>query len=372
MKIAYIANIRLPTEKAHGLQIMKTCEAFVKAGHEVELIVTDRKTPIAEDPSSYYSLKTKFAITRVHVWDTVEWGPLGFWLETFSFARACLRHLKGKSYDVIYSRDEVVLAHIGERTTTPIVWETHTGAEDKCTRFLTKKGLLTVAITQGLKDFYIGHGASAEKIVVAPDGIDLADFENPQSASEARTRLGLPQDKKIALYIGRLDGWKGSGTFLVTAALLPDWAFAVVGGEEAQVASLKAKYPDVRFLGQRPYRELRDNQAAADVLVLPNTGRDVISQKFTSPLKLFTYMASGKPIVASDLPSIREVLDEESAYFVKSDDAQALAAGIRCAASDQSAAEKAARARELAQRYTWDKRAETILRAMQSRLSVAR
>src|SRR3989344_6026752 len=87
MRIAYLANIRLPTEKAHGLQIMKTCEAFVKAGHEVELIVTDRKTPITEEPFAYYGVKTKFTITRLSVPDTVHWGKVGFWWEMFNFAR---------------------------------------------------------------------------------------------------------------------------------------------------------------------------------------------------------------------------------------------------------------------------------------------
>ena len=140
--------------------------------------------------------------------------------------------------------------------------------------------------------------------------------------------------------------------------------FVIIGGEHEQVTSLQSKYPRVRFLGFRPYRELADNQAAADVLILPNTGKDEISALFTSPLKLFTYMASGRPIVASDLPSIREVLDESCAYFVPPDDAQALARAIAAALKDSAAQQKAARARELVVSYTWAARAKKILRVL--------
>lgn len=363
MKIAYIANIRLPTEKAHGLQIMKTCEAIVREGHEVELIVTDRPTPIEEDAFTYYGIKTKFPIIRISVPDTVSFGRIGFWFETLMFARAALRCVRKKSYDMLYGRDEIVLAHLGERMTTKIVWETHTGANNRCTRLLTKKAALVVAITQGLKDFYVALGVAPEKIIVAPDAVDLTDFENPESREKARARLGLAHDAKIALYIGRLDGWKGSAVFLEASTLLPQWTFAVIGGESAELLSLRAAYPNVRFLGYRPYREIADNQAAADVLVLPNTGLDPVSTHFTSPLKLFTYMASGKPIVVSDLPSIREVLDEDSAYLVASDNPRALAGGIAAAFEDPAAPAKATRAREKVALYTWSGRAQEILRA---------
>lgn len=363
MKIAYIANIRLPTEKAHGLQIMKTCEAFTAAGNDVELFVTDRATPIEEDAFTFYGVKTKFPILRLHVPNTVDFGRIGFWFETFMFARASLHLVREKSYDILYGRDEIVLAHLGERTTTRIVWETHTGANNHCTRFLLKRAALVVAITQGLKDFYVGLGAEREKIVVAHDAVDLADFEHPETQREARERLGLPQNKKVALYIGRLDGWKGSATFLEASTLLRERTFAVIGGEKEQVDSLRVRYPGVQFLGYRPYRQIADNQAAADVLVLPNTGRDAISARFTSPLKLFTYMASGKPLVASDLPSIREVVDERSAYLVRPDDPRALADGIATAFEDPAAPAKAARAREKVALYTWSERAQKILRA---------
>lgn len=355
MRIIYVANIRMPTEKAHGVQIMKMCEAFTKLGHEVELLVPDRKTPIAEDPFAYYGITVRFAITKLPVWDTVAYGGLGFLLESILFARAVRNYLRGKVCDVLYGRDELVLAQLP----APYIWESHTGAWNSAARKVAQRAKHIVVISRGLKEFYIGRGVSAEKVIVAHDGIDLEQFVHPQSKEEARKRFGLPLEKKIAMYVGRLDGWKGTDTLFEASKLLPsDFLVAIMGGEPQRVADLSTRYPNVRFLGYRPYKELADNQAAADVLVLPNTGTDTISTYYTSPLKLFAYMASGRPIVASDLPSIREVVDERSAMLVPSDDAGALAEGIQRAVGRDDLARHS---NALAQRYSWSIRAHEIL-----------
>jgi len=101
---------------------------------------------------------------------------------------------------------------------------------------------------------------------------------------------------------------------------------------------------------------------AADALVLPNSAKAKISSHYTSPLKLFEYMASRRPIVASDLPSLREVLrDGENAVLVKPDNPRALAEGIERALSDAELAARIGRqAREDVEQYTWEKRAVNI------------
>ena len=357
MKIIFIANVRMPTEKAHGIQIMKTCEALVDGGHDVELFVPDRKTTIVGDAFSYYAVPRKFNIRRLPVWDTIQYGSTGFLFESLSFARAVRRYLRGTTFDILYGRDELVLAQLGG----PYVWESHTGAWNAAARNVARRAKYLVVITQGLKDFYVARGIPSEKIFVAHDGVDLEQFAHPESKKRARERLGLPIDAHIAMYIGRLDGWKGTATLLEATHHIPHITLAIIGGDSLQVAELSRRYPNVRFLGAHPYRELPDNMAAADVLVLSHTGKDEISVKFTSPLKLFAYMTSGIPIVASDLPSIREVIDEHTAYLVPPDDALALSEGIGRALVGGNT--RAAEALKRVEEYSWKRRAERVVAA---------
>lgn len=358
MRVVYLANVRMPTEKAHGVQILKMCEAFADAGAEVELVVPTRVNSLSgQDPFAYYGVRKNFCLTVLKTPDPYNW-PLGFYLQSFLFARNASRYLRGKEFDVLFGREELPLYLVARKTAAPVVWETHLGNWNTAARRLARMAQRIVAISQGLKDFYIEKGIAAERIVVAHDGVDLSAFESPESKTQARTRLGLAPDAKIALYVGRLDGWKGVETLFEAAELLPGIQVAAIGGEEAQVEAFKKRYPKVAFLGYRPYKELPHNQQAGDVLVLPNTGTDTVSARYTSPLKLFTYMASGVPIVASDLPSIREVVGEQEAYLVEPDSPEALAAGVKAALGDTN---KARAAKEKVRGYTWAARARAIL-----------
>ena len=361
MKILYVANVRMPTEKAHGIQIAKTCEAFVKAGADVELVVPDRATHIKESVAEYYGLKNAFPVTRLRVPDIVSWGFVGFMIESLVFALAAAREARRRD-SLVYGRDEIVLAAVTLFTNCPIVWESHTGAWNILARYVSRRAKEMVVITGGLRDFYVDRGVPSEKIHVAHDGLDRADFEHAESKEDARARLGLPRDMRIALYIGALGGWKGTDTLFEASEFLPDTVrIAVIGGTQDQIARARKKFPRVLFLGEKPYRDIARNQAAADVLVLPNTGKDVISVHFTSPLKLFTYMASDRPIVASDIPSTREVLPEGAAFWFVADDAESLAEAIQKAQSDPNASEKVSIAKSQVLLYTWDARARAIL-----------
>lgn len=357
-KIFYIAHVRLPTEKAHGVQIMKMCEAFARAGKEVELIVTTRHSPIKEEPFFYYGVEKNFTIRRLPCFDLVHLGRVGFWISSISFALSVLFFVLLRK-NLFYTRDEF-LAYVLNAFHKRVMWEAHRGQKNFFVRALIKRGVPLVVISSSLKEFYTHRGATGG-ILLAHDGVDMKDFEKAEGQEEARKRLAFPLDKKIALYIGSLDGWKGTETLLAASRLFPQGVCAaLVGGKEERVKELRAEYPGVFFAGFRPYRELAQNLATGDVLVLPNTAKDPLSAHFTSPLKLFAYMASGVPIVASDVPSVREILDEESAYFFVPDDAKSLAEAVRRALSE-GAHLKASRAREKVKHYTWQKRAETIL-----------
>jgi glycosyltransferase involved in cell wall biosynthesis len=363
VNLFYIANIRMPTEKAHGLQIMKTCEAFAASRVDVELIVSNRRTNIDDDPFAYYGIRQKFTLSFLRTPNLLRGGVVGFALTAFSAGVAAARIVRRQTSGIIYSRDALVLWTMLWLCSNDVVWEPHAGTWNIFTRRVARKARAIVVISEGLRAFYVEKGVPASKLHVAHDGIDLEDFAHPESQEASRRRLGLPLEEKLALYIGRLDGWKGATVFCDSASLLPDGIRAVViGGESAQVQTFSARYPRVIFVGPRPYREIADNQAAADVLVLPNTGKDIVSVSFTSPLKLFTYMASGRPIVASDLPSIREVLSERNAVLVPADDPLAIATAIQhCIEHPETSAALAPTARGDVEKYTWQARAEGIL-----------
>lgn len=362
MKFLYIANIRIPTEKAHGAQIMKTCEAMAKIGSIEALIVSNRKSPITNDSLEYYGIKTPFPIERAAVLDTVKWGRLGFWIESLSFVWSARLKARAHANSLLYGRDELVMWLITLFTNRSFVWESHTGAWNFAARSVARRAKAIVVISHGLKDWYIEKGISAEKIVVAPDGIDLASFEEIEAPEVARARLGLP-NTFTALYVGRFDGWKGAETVCKASRLLSESVQVVlIGGEPDQVALMQHNYPNVRFLGFHPYSELPNNLSAADVLLLPTSAKDEIGARFTSPMKLFAYLAARKPIIAADVPSSREVLQESDAIFVLPDNPDALAEAIMRVA-EMTSVERislAESAHNRASAYTWDARARIL------------
>src|SRR4051812_17441384 len=120
MKIQYVTNVRMPTEKAHGIQIAKACEAFARAGNEVKLIVPRRRNPIMESPFAYYGIEPNFAIHTCFAVDSVSWGKAGFLLETCSFALSALRVVWKD--ELVYGRDEIVLAILAFFGAQSIVW----------------------------------------------------------------------------------------------------------------------------------------------------------------------------------------------------------------------------------------------------------
>ncbi len=367
MTIQYVANIRIPTEKAHGAQIMKTCDALVRLGATVELIVPTRNNPLQEDVFSYYGMNPSFPITRLSVPDTVAYGRIGFLLQTYLFAYRAGHYCTQKKADLIYGRDEHVLSYLSKKNFS-VVWESHTGSWTQPARQLAHSAKKIIVISNGLLSFYLERGVPKELLSVAPDAIDPPSLTYTESKNEARTRLQIPQEVSVVAYIGRIEQGKGAFTFLKASNTLPTHIVPIViGGEAADIEKLKPLYPRVLFLGSRPYRELMANQVAADVLVIPNSAQSDVSARFTSPLKLFSAIASNVPIVASDVPSIREILDDTTAYLCSPDDPTALAEGITQAIEHREEAQrKAAAALVVARSHTWDTRAEGILKALQT------
>lgn len=365
MKLLYVSDSRMPSDRANSIQIAKTCEALAKIGWDVTLLLPNRaenKEKADEDVWAYYNIKTRFKIDRVPVVDAgvlESLGMSGLWFiaSTGSFALSVLKYVKkNRGFNVIYSRHEpsvALLSRLG--LGIPTVFEAHKFSRVKSRMVGRASGI--VAITKGLADAY--SPTVSCPIIVAPDAVDIGFIEDAPSREKAREVLDLDARRRIVVYTGQLFPWKGVETLIAAARLLPGTQFVIVGGSGKRLAELRCKAPqNVALTGQVPNKEIPTYLSAADIFALPNTA-ERISQEFTSPLKLFEYMAASRPIVASDLQSLREVLSNEMAFFFKSEDPASLAATITKALSADGAV-KARRARKEVERYTWDRRAEAI------------
>jgi glycosyltransferase involved in cell wall biosynthesis len=381
MKLLYIANQRIPTEKAYGRQIAKMCESFAGLGIDVELAAPVRGSTLDEDLFSYYSVKRNFKFTQIMSPDWYWPGyldRLAFGIKSFISARRLAKYALGSSDQVIYSRDELPIYFLSSRG-RHCIYEAHKFS--KLLNILSpqfkKINLKIVAISHGLGNEFIKVGFNQENILIAPDGVDEIKIReqetNPTGKEEARNRLNLPLDRKILVYTGSFYEWKGVYVLADAAKILEKEALVVMVGGNNDINQRKfedyLKQKDIKNImitGFIKDGRIRDGyRLAADAVILPNTSKEKISEVYTSPLKLFSYMALRRPIVASDLLSIREVLNEENAVLVKPDSPRELAAGARKVMADQQLALKISNnAFADVHDYTWQKRAQNILKFM--------
>ena len=374
MRILYLANLRLPTEKAYGIQIAKMCEAFSRAGGTVTLAIPYRRNLIREDFFDFYGISRAFEVRRLPAFDFYLPGMFDRWavgVKNFFSALTLAAYALSRSDDVIYSRDEgaLFLLSLFHRK---LCFEAHSFSKRKnffYRRFL-RKNLRIVTTTNSLRKEFIILGFKPEDVLVAADGVDIQDFQVKQTPQECRAMLDLPLKKKLIGYVGQfktLGMEKGMHIFIEALKLLcqkqDDYAGVVVGGSTRDIDPYRQGLQalPILFVEQQKHTLIPFYLKAFDVVVMPFPSNHHYAY-YMSPLKLFEYMASGRPIVASDLPSIREILNEQNAFLVKPDDHQALAAGIQHALNDPYTRAIAKKAQGNAGYYTWYTRAKSILR----------
>ena len=389
MRVLYLADIRFPLERANGIQSMATCHALAARGHTVTLLVRPDSHQPARDPYTFYGVPQHPGLTIEVVPIT---GPAAA-RRTGYLTYALARSLGRARQDLLFTRDlglAALLLRVPPRMRAPLVYEGHGLAADNAA---ARPALLTggipasagklrrlaardarvwraadgyVAITQGLARELERRFGPRRRIAVVPDGVSLPP-EGGNHGTQSRPRLGPPTSDVFTIgYAGHLYPWKGVDLIVEAVAALGDTRALIVGGHEQEpdlerVRGLALQLDcasRVTITGLLPPPLVADRLCEADVLVLPNPA-SAISTGFTSPLKLFEYMAAGKPIVAADLPSIREVLtDGENAVLVEPGNPQALTAGIRRVRDDRELASRiAAKARDDVRQYTWDARA---------------
>lgn len=363
MKIAYLANIRFPSERAHATQIVHTCQAFAQNGIHIDLIVNRRRNESIFDIGKYFNIDPKFNLIRISHGFFSTKMKIFFHFSSLWFCISFILKIKYKKYDIIFSREEWIVWLLSFVISNKrLVWESHEAKLNLPARRILHKGIKTVVISEGIHESYIKYGMPTEQILVAHDGIDESFFGAVETKEQARTRLGISTGEKVAMYIGGFDEWKGVETFFAASSVLPSIKFVAIGGTSEQVSSFSKKYPVVTFLGQKPYVDVKHNQQAADVLVIPNSGVSKLSSSYTSPLKLFAHMSSGVPVIVSDLPSLVTVTGRDLVTVVEPDNPEALSKGIELVFSNYEAKKTSAQElRKVSMRYTWNQRAESII-----------
>lgn len=372
MKLIYIVNARIPTEKAHGVQIMKSCEAFAREGVNLELWIPDRETNITENTFDFYGVERNFAIKKIKSFDAFRFekylGSLSFWLQSILFLIK-LTPLRLGSDALVYTRN-VDVAWLFAGRGVRVAYEAHQWPVSKAGlyQWLLRDVRYIICNSGGTESEFIKHGFT--NTLVSPNGVDLTAFSAQKDMSAVRKRLHLPLEKKIVMYTGHLYKWKGVDVIMdIAKAFAGDSRvlFALVGGTEKDIKKYqtiikKEDLSNVLLIGYKKQGEIPDYLSSADVLLLPNIPISEESERYTSPIKLFEYMASRKPIIASDMPSIREILNPGNSVLAVPGKASSFAQGIAKVIGNKEIAESIiTRAFSDVQNYTWEKRAQKIL-----------
>ena len=370
MKIYYIANARMPTEKAHGIQIAKMCEAFIEEGIDLTLVVPTRATD-ARSLKDYYGLRVSVPLVRLPALDWYGRGRFRYALSSlsFMFSYVCFlayKKMAGEHF-VLYTVDiDTFSSSALTFLHRPLFSEMHTAKSATIAGRVLFKGIRgIIAINRIIvEELRRAFPHSRAQYMIEPNGVDLASFPKTEKA-EARTRLGLPIDIPIVLYSGRFFEWKGLEILPKAAAATPSIRWQIVGGDEEGFEKLVHEFLPANFFfaGSRPYNEMPLWYVAADALIVLGTKRDVQSYRYTSPMKLFECFAAERPIIASGTPALHEIASEKEVLFYEPDDAQDLARLASYAVTHhKELAPKIQAAGRMAAQYSWRSRAERIVR----------
>lgn len=383
MRLIYVANVRIPSERAHGIQIMNTCSGLVSTGVEVELWIPENKGNNKEDPFEFYGLPKNFSILYLSGYSFFNakfFGKVLFLIRSLLFSASIVQRMFSRAdykNAIFYGREDIML-YILSFFTKNIFWESHMGGRGFFAKELMKKSRGIVCISMGILSFYKNMGIDERKLLLSPDAVNMSIFSEAKTMMKDHGNIkGVPKDAFVVMYSGSIGSyaWKGVDVFLDAIKYLKDdnIRFVVVGGSPKEVSKLKDIYSDERivFIGQVRPHLVSSFLISADVLVVPNKAGDVLSEHYTSPMKLFEYMASGRPIIASSLPSIREILSERTAVFFKPNNSRDLAQKIEEILKNPDMYEGLSHsAYEEVRQYTWVKRAQYIKDFIQRRMGI--
>jgi len=385
LDIFYLADIRFPLERANGIQTFETCHALAARGHRVTLVVRDDTVRPRRDPFAFYGLPriptlriARLPMAGPHTLRRVLYLAAALWSVVRASRRGCILTRDLGVADLVtalpaWFRPRLVyeshgFAPVFARTRPELVSGLAADSDSKVRRlfrrerrvwrtadgYLTTTGVLAAELRKRFGDRPLVETIS--------NGVRLPEDRRLPPAGHA-----VPP---LVAYAGHLYPWKGVDVLLRALSRLPGLPGLIVGGlsgesdlDRVRRLALDLGVGDrVRFTGQVEPSLVASLLADATILVLPTVATP--SAVYTSPLKLFEYFAAGKPVIASDLPPIREIVrDGDNGLLFTPGDADALAAAIRRLRDDETLASSIGRrAFANAGEYSWRRRAERLER----------
>jgi glycosyltransferase involved in cell wall biosynthesis len=396
MNIAVHAAGHIPSEHAHSIAVVKNANGFAKLGHNVDILTVERfleyqKRKEIENINSYYDINEKICLkyftdkTPFYFKDYKLLRYVSAAIRELSFGR--VQYLfdpekrmaaasRRADYDFCYCRTFRSAYH-SIRMGIPTVVETHRPDTDhshlkhvlELSDRPSFRGLVT--ISEQLRDNFIAHGVPPEKTIVLQDGVDLDRFDRVPDKKTCRSKLALREHDDLVVYTGALYEDKGIGQIIDVASQLGEVTFVLVGGPEEERKRWERRVEEdgldnVRFEGFVPMHRVPMYQSAGDVLIMPydtTLDIDVMDIETTSPLKLFEYLASSRPVVSTNIPAIsRTIKHEVNGLLARPNDIEHLASLVdRVLADDKLSKQLSEQAYQTATEYQWKHRCQKII-----------
>ena len=371
MKILYVSDSTIPQRTAHSIHVMKMCGAFSRLDHKVVLLSIKRGAASVEEVKSdftFYGVEPRFRIKKIRV------PQMRYSILLYSLR--CGLEILREQPDIVYGRCLWAL-WVAAVLGFDVIFEMHFPVEQmrRGGRHLffnlikLKKLRHLVVISHALKDL-VKKKVSEKKIIVAHDGADLVGKNDKDLLTESNVKN---RHKHKVGYIGHLYPGRGIELILKMASALPEVGFHIIGGTEDDIKTRKKgiRGNNIFFHGFIPPSQIHSYIRNCDILIMPYQKKVSISgeklsdtSQWMSPLKMFEYMASGKPIIASDLPVLREVLRQgQNAILVDPEDLDGWVKAIKYLVDNTTVKERLAEQAliDLKQYYTWLKRAQKVL-----------
>lgn len=326
-QVLYVSFSAIPSLTANSIHVMKMCQAMTQEAIPVELWApsfVERSAAVSDELWSHYGVQERFPIV---------WTPAHNVLQRRTYAIRAACRAKTLRVALVYTRD-LYTAAVASLLGTATVFEVHDVLASPLAglyfRLLLRgRGFRRlVVITHALHNKLVeqfSRSMIAKDVVVAPDGVDIERFEDLPTPPQARHQLGLESERFTVGYTGHLYAGRGIELVLQLASLRPDMYFLVVGGTPEDVERWRsvierADLNNIQLVGFIENSRLPLYQAACEVLLMPYQRRVAASSggniaDVLSPMKMFEYMATGRLIVSSDLPVLREVLNEDNAVL---------------------------------------------------------